>query len=112
MRSHGEPRFPDPDAEGQIKRQIVASGIDVNSPRYQAAANACQQLLSVTGRMAPARFRQMRAEALKFSRCIQAHGFPNYPDPGSDGREPDPASVGIDESSPRWRAARTACFRP
>jgi hypothetical protein len=68
MRSHGEPEFPDPNAQGRIKQALRASGIDVNSSRY--------------------------------------------PDPGSDGREPDPASVGIDQNSPPWQSAHKACFQP
>lgn len=113
MRSSGEPKFPDPDARGQIKPQLRASAIDVSSSRFQAADATCHSKLpNGGGGMTPTRFRQMRVEALKFSRCIQAHGFPNYPDPGSDGREADPSSVGIDESSPRWQAAHKACFHP
>ncbi len=100
MRSHGEPKFPDPNAQGQVKQQLIASGIDVNSPQYQAAETACRSKLPNGGSMTPAQLQQMRTEALRFSRCIRAHGFPNYPDPGSDGREPDPTSVGIDDSSP------------
>lgn len=112
MRAHGEPRFPDPNAEGQIKQQLVASGIDLSSSQYQAAAKTCQYKLPGAGGMTQAQFDQMRAEALTFSRCIQAHGFPNYPDPGVDGREPDPSAVGIDQATPRWQAAHRACFHP
>jgi hypothetical protein len=113
MRSHGEPTFPDPNAQGQIKQQLRASGINMNSSRYQAAEAACHSKLpNGGGGMTPAQFQQMKVEAVRFSGCIQAHGFPNYPDPGSDGREPDPASVGIDEDSPQWQAAHRACFRP
>jgi hypothetical protein len=113
MRSHGEPRFPDPDAQGQVKQQLRASRIDVSSARFQAADAACHSKLPSGGSgMTPAQFQQMKTEALKFSRCIRAHGVPSYPDPGSDGREADPAAVGIDESSPRWQAAHKACFHP
>jgi hypothetical protein len=34
---------------------------------------------------------------------------PNYPDPGSDGREPDPASVGINGNTPEFQSALIAC---
>jgi len=43
MRSHGEPTFPDPNAQGQIKQQLRASGIDQDSPQWQAAHRACFQ---------------------------------------------------------------------
>jgi hypothetical protein len=114
MRAHGEPKFPDPNAQGQVKQQLRASGIDVSSPRFQAADVACRSKLPNGGSsaMTPAQLQQMKAVALKFSRCIRAHGFPNYPDPGSDGREPDPTSVGINDQSAKYKAADKACFQP
>jgi hypothetical protein len=44
MRAHGVPNFPDPDTYGGyvIGRQ---SGIDPDSPTYQAAYQACQGLV-------------------------------------------------------------------
>jgi hypothetical protein len=114
MRAHGELKFPDPNAQGQVKQQLRASGIDVSSPRFQAADSACRSKLPNGGNstMTPAQLQQMKAVALKFSRCIRAHGFPNYPDPGSDGREPDPTSVGINDQSAKYKAADKACFQP
>jgi hypothetical protein len=113
MRAHGEPKFPDPDAQGQVKQQLRAAGIDVSSAGFQAADSACRSKLPNRGSspMTPDQLHQMKAVALKFSRCIRAHGFPNYPDPGSDGREPDPTSVGIDDQSAKYKAADRACFR-
>jgi hypothetical protein len=42
---------------------------------------------------------------------VRGHGVPNFPDPGSDGRIPDPATVGIDQASPKFEAANDACSR-
>lgn len=114
MRAHGESKFPDPNAQGQLKQQLRASGIDVSSPRFQAADAACRSKLPNGGSstMTPAQLQQMKTVALKFSRCIRGHGFPNYPDPGSDGREPDPTSVGINDQSAKYKAADKACFQP
>jgi hypothetical protein len=43
MRSHGEPDFPDPNVQGMIK--INPTGImGPNSPQFQKAERACQQL--------------------------------------------------------------------
>jgi hypothetical protein len=42
MRSHGEPNFPSP---GQPSTPKVSSPINVNSPTFVAATNACQHLL-------------------------------------------------------------------
>jgi hypothetical protein len=57
---------------------------------------------------------QVEAQGLEFSRCVRAHGVPNFPDPAGDGRIPDPATVGIDQGSPRFEAANRACgtYRP
>jgi hypothetical protein len=41
MRSHGEPDFPDPAANGSF---TLPSGMDAESPQFQRAANACQSL--------------------------------------------------------------------
>ena len=43
MRSHGEPGFPEPNAQGLIK--INPTGIlDPNAPQYERAEKACQKL--------------------------------------------------------------------
>ena len=46
----------------------------------------------------------MRAQALRFSECVRDHGVPSFPDPGSDGRIPDPATAGINQGSPKFEA--------
>jgi hypothetical protein len=114
MRAHGEPKFPDPNAQGQVKQQLRASGIDVSSALYQVADAACHSKLPNGGSstMTPAQLQRMKAVALTFSRCIRAHGFPSYPDPGSDGREPDPTSVGINDKAAKYKAADKACLHP
>jgi hypothetical protein len=95
MRSHGVSNWPDPEGNGRFdKAKLTPQQLGASDSRVQAAQKACQHLLPTFGSgMTPAQFQQMKAEALRFSRCIQGHGFPNYPDPGGDGREPDPASV-------------------
>jgi hypothetical protein len=42
---------------------------------------------------------------------VRAHGVANFPDPDSTGRIPDPASVGIDQGSPKFEAANQACAK-
>lgn len=42
LRSHGQVRFPDPDAQGHLSReQVQAAGIDLHSPGFATAARAC-----------------------------------------------------------------------
>lgn len=113
MRANGVPRFPDPDGSGQIPK-IQLEHLGVSDSRFQTAQRACGHLLPNGGRPpSQAQLQQQRAQALQFSRCVRAHGVPTFPDPGTTGREqiPDPASVGIDQGSPRFRAANQACKR-
>lgn len=109
MRAHGVPRFPDPGSDGTIPKESLAQ-LGVSSARFQAAQAACRHLLPNGGRP-PDQAEQQRvaAEGLRFARCVRAHGVPGFPDPGSDGRIPDPASVGIDQASPKFEAANRAC---
>jgi len=51
MRKHGVPNFPDPDSSGRIKitsgqkANGQHTGVDPNSPQFQAAQKTCQQLV-------------------------------------------------------------------
>jgi len=113
MRSHGEPNFPDPDAQGNLTIN-PSSGIDPSSSRFQAAQRACSKYLPSGGQPpSPAQQAKMQRQALKFSACMRAHGVPNFPDPqfgpgGTISIRIGPSS-GIDPRSPQFQAARTAC---
>lgn len=114
MRSNGVSRYPDPDSSGRPPKKSVQA-LGVSSSRFQSAEAACRHLLPNGG--APpslAAQQQVRANALRFSQCVRAHGVSGFPDPGSDGRIPDPASVGIDQGSPKFESANGRCgaYRP
>ena len=110
MRSHGVPNYPDPTGSGLVKESLQQLG--VSSSRFQSASSDCNHLLPNGGSGPnPAQVQQVRAQALQFSECVRSHGVPNFPDPGSDGRIPDPASAGIDQGSPKFEAANQACGR-
>ena len=49
------------------------------------------------------------SQAVAFSRCMRAHGIPDFPDPASRGGVPKvtPQQVGVSDA--RFRAAQTAC---
>jgi hypothetical protein len=114
MRSSGVPTFPDPNSSGGIPKESLQQ-LGISSSRYQAAQRACRHLLPNGGRP-PDQAQQQRviALAVTFARCVRSHGVPGFPDPGSDGRIPDPSTVGIDQGSPKFRAANQACgkYRP
>jgi hypothetical protein len=42
LRSHGVPKFPDPDSRGQLPLETVqAAGVDLHAPAVLTAARAC-----------------------------------------------------------------------
>lgn len=110
MRSHGVPNFPDPSNDGRIPK-LTQEQLGATDSQLQSAQDACRGLLpneSAAQRSTDA------AQSLAFARCIRSHGVPNFPDPGSNGRIPDPASGGVDQGSQQFRAANDACvqYRP
>jgi hypothetical protein len=116
MRSHRVPNWPDPNSSGAFdKSRLTSQQLGAGSSRVQAAQTACNHLLPNGGSGPnPAQAQQIRAQALEFAHCVRSHGVPNFPDPGSDGRIPDPASVGINQGSPKFEAANQTCrkYRP
>jgi hypothetical protein len=108
MRAHGVPNFPDPDQDGLTN--IGNTGIDPNSPQFKSAQQACKRY-APTVSFSPQRRAGMQAALLKFSRCMRAHGEPNFPDPSTNGGGVNINSSGIDVRSPQFKAAEQACTR-
>ncbi len=118
MRAHGITDFPDPQSQagGGFGLQIrvnPGSDLDPNSPKFQAAQNACQSLMPTPppGQQQKVS-QQMQAQALKFSQCMRAHGVPNFPDPqfnGNNGVTIGGNGAGIDPNSSTFQAAQQAC---
>jgi hypothetical protein len=112
MRSHGEPNFPDPNAQGNLSI-TPGSGIDPSSPQFQSAQRACAKYLPNGGQPpSAAQQAKMQAQALKFSACMRSHGVPKFPDPqfgaGRVSIHIGPGA-GIDPRSPQFQAAQKAC---
>ena len=108
MRSHGVPNYPDPTSTGLVKESPQQLG--VSSSQFQSASSKCDHLLPNGGsRPSPARVQRVKALSLEFSQCVRRHGVRNFPDPASDGRIPDPATVGVNQGSPKFEAANRAC---
>lgn len=89
IRSHSEPNFPDPAANGTLNLNFatggkggapVSSGIDRMSSQYISADKTCRHLLP-GGVPTPEQTQQALAKALKFAQCMRSHGEPNFPDP-------------------------------
>ena len=56
------------------------SGIDPDSPQFQAANKACQRYFPGP-HLSQAQIAQREASLLKFAACMRKNGVPNYPDP-------------------------------
>jgi hypothetical protein len=107
LRSHGAPKFPDPNSSGVF--MVNPS----DSSRYDAPAStraACARLRPGGARAAgtPAEQVQQQRQSLKFVACMHRHGYPQLPDDWS-GNIGQLISAGIDPHSPRLNAAMTKC---
>jgi hypothetical protein len=116
MRKHGVPNFPDPDAEGRIKitsgvRDGQKTGVDVDSPQFRMAQQACQKLQPSGGRPDRQEQAQEQQAMLRFARCMRSHGVPNFPDPKftPDGGTQMTIGRDVNPGSPQFTAAKKAC---
>ena len=79
MRSHGVPNFPDPSHGGGGIQ--LGSGINPQSPAFQAAQKICFKLLPGGGPGGGQASESQKLAMLKLSRCMRAHGVTSFPDP-------------------------------
>jgi hypothetical protein len=105
MRSHGEPDFPDPDGQGAAVI-TASSGLDLSSPRFQAAEKACGSLMPGS---TPAQQAQAQTGALKFSACMRAHGISDFPDPTFSNGSIGLRFGGAARNAPQFLAAQKSC---
>ncbi len=115
MRAHGVSSFPEPgslsapDAIRNFKGQIVqAVGVLASSPVFQAAQRACAEYYGrPTPAPQPVSPREMQ-KLLAVSRCMRAHGVPDFPDPDPTTGDMNPPAD-ISRNSPTVIAALRAC---
>ena len=110
MRSHGVPNFPDPSPNGGA---LIGpnSAINPQSPAFQSAQQSCQKLLGGGGTPQPFSESQKLA-IIATSKCMRAHGVPDYPDPTLSATRPRvslelPAT--INPQAPAFLKAAKAC---
>ncbi len=118
MRAHGVTNFPDPSPGGGI--QIgPGSGINPQSPAFQAAQKACARY-GPKGGGPPRMTASGRRKALAFAECVRAHGVPSFPDPSESPPAGARAVIALrgmvfaftssfDPRSPAFRRAAGAC---
>ena len=80
MRANGVPNFPDPSTGGGIEIS-PGSGLNPQSPAFQAAQRKCGKLLPGGGPGPRKPTKAQFAAALAFARCMRSHGLPHFPDP-------------------------------
>jgi hypothetical protein len=96
MRSHGVLNYPDPSSGGQVPKANPQQ-LGVSTSQLQAAQRACQHLYpgngalgaslrqcEETGNCPQVMVHRVMNSMLAFSRCMRAHGVPNWPDPTLD----------------------------
>lgn len=115
MRAHGVPNFPDPSPNGGGIDVSPGSGVNPQSPAFATAQQACGKIGGGPGAGHPLPAAQRR-QLLALSRCMRAHGVPNFPDPvfpstGGARIQIAPGS-GLDPTSPAFQAASRTCGGP
>jgi hypothetical protein len=95
MRAHGVSNFPDPQVTNKSGPNGVVQMIHIqapgSSPKFQAAAQACAKYApalpqgNVNQGESAAQRRTHTDALLAFAKCMRTHGFPNFPDPDSQG---------------------------
>ena len=106
MRSHGAPKWPDPNSQGQFLKTKT------NTADFQAPASAyraCLHLLPNGGQLTAAQQRIVSPLMLKLAACMRSHGITNFPDPtvNANGISVDPH--GLNTSSAQFHAAQQVC---
>jgi hypothetical protein len=119
MRKHGVQNFPDPDSKGRLNIEGGRAangqkvGLDVASPQFKKAQQACQKLQPDGGRPNPQEQAKEQQAMLKFAQCMRSHGVPNFPDPkfSPDGGSQMTIGKDVNPGSPQFTAAKKACSR-
>ncbi len=76
VRSHGIGNFPDPDSSGNFDANSIP-----DTQQYREAHTTCVRLHPYNMALSPHQVATMMSRALKFARCMRAHGVPSFPDP-------------------------------
>ena len=126
MRAHGATNYPDPSSNGVLPK-TSAQRLKVSSAQFNRAERGCQHLLPTTGGsltasslqqcylagVCPQTLVQHAVTAGRaFSRCMRAHGAPNWPDPTIDSQGRPVFNIIVPRPPPRQvSTAMSECER-
>lgn len=110
MQAHGVPVSIQAGGRGISIRVGGPGSAGPGASQMQKAQQACQKLLPGGGPKAatPAQQAEQRQNLLKLAQCMRKHGYPNFPDPDSQGGL-DLNSSNIDPRSSQFQTAMQAC---
>jgi hypothetical protein len=119
MRKHGVSNFPDPDSNGRLNIEGGTAtngqkvGLDVDSPRFKKAQQACENLQPNGGSPNQKEQAQEQQAMLRFAQCMRSHGVANFPDPKFTPSGGSEMTIGkdINPNSPQFTVAKKACGR-
>jgi hypothetical protein len=86
----------------------LSAGCGGPSGRHVARLTSTARTTTGVDNVAPS---EHASDPVAFSRCMRAHGVPDYPDPGSDGTIPKESLQQLGVGLPRFQAAQSACQR-
>jgi hypothetical protein len=110
VRTHGVRLWPAPDSDGQFdKSKLTPQQLGVSGLQAAAAQRACRSSLpTYSAAEGSSQVATVVTAALRFSRCMRAHGSTNFPDPKANGAIVIPHAM---ENSPVYLAALRTCIR-
>jgi hypothetical protein len=109
MRENGVPSWPDPEATPGGDYGYRTNGVDPESAAFEAAGEACQDLVPEwfggDADLTPAQ----QQEWLDWAKCVRTHGMPSFRDPTFPGGGAVAIADGSRTPSPQLQAAMDAC---
>lgn len=119
MRDNGVPNFPDLSSDRMLLQAsgqtVSVNGVSIDAPAFSAARARCERYMPGHVVASNGQQAQAFARALNFSRCMRAHGVPNFPDPKAATTGPGGNSAvdlrhsGLNFNSPAFMSATKAC---
>ncbi|MEV6864471.1 hypothetical protein AB0M44_26115 [Streptosporangium subroseum] len=100
VRENGVPDFKDPEPGVGM-----GGGIDLNSPAFKKAAEACKEFMPAPPPQNNPDETWSTADKLKYAKCMRDNGVPSFPDPDANGG----FKLNDDPNTPQFKKAEEAC---